>query len=100
MKAQPASRTARTDLASVINLLTPAEFRVLVLLSQGNHSAEIAEILFTSVHTVRKHREHIIEKTGLKGQGQYALILFAVALSEVLKPFVDTLVKSKNEQSA
>ena len=63
----------------------------MALLSRGLTSAEIAECLHTSLHTTRKHRERIAEKAGLKGKGQDALLLYAIAMHDVLEPFVQAM---------
>jgi DNA-binding CsgD family transcriptional regulator len=44
--------------------LTPAECRLVPHLVSGRSSAEIAQHLFLSVHTVRRHIENILAKTG------------------------------------
>ncbi len=44
--------------------LTPREWQVLELAAHGYHNAEIAGLLCTSVGTVRKHMEHIFDRTG------------------------------------
>ncbi len=46
--------------------LTPREWEVLKLVSQGYGNADIARMLFTSVSTVRKHMEHIFDQTGVR----------------------------------
>ena len=47
-------------------VLTPREWEVLELASDGLSNAEIAARLFTSVSTVRKHMEHIFDRRGLR----------------------------------
>jgi DNA-binding CsgD family transcriptional regulator len=44
--------------------LTTREWEVLQLAHQGRDNAEIAQELFISVATVRKHMEHIFDRTG------------------------------------
>jgi len=46
--------------------LTPREREILELVGQGCRSADIASRLFISVGTVRKHVEHIFERTGVR----------------------------------
>src|SRR6185312_12102345 len=45
---------------------TPREWQVLELAAHGYPNAEIAGLLRTSVATVRKHMEHIFDRTGLR----------------------------------
>lgn len=49
--------------------LTPREWEVLELAARGYRNAEIAALLFTSVGTVRKHLEHIYDKSGVRSRG-------------------------------
>lgn len=59
-KAQtPASAT---DAAPGLTALTSREHEILSLLAQGFSDKELAEKLFLSVHTVRKHNTNIYEK--------------------------------------
>ncbi len=44
-------------------LLTQQEMKVLVLLSEGKQTKEIAELLFISPHTAENHRRHLLAKT-------------------------------------
>ena len=46
--------------------LTPREWEVLKLVSQGYGNSDIARLLFTSTSTVRKHLEHIFDQTGVR----------------------------------
>ncbi len=50
-------------------VLTPREWEVLELAAQGHGNTEIAARLVTSVNTVRKHLEHIYDKTGVRTRG-------------------------------
>ena len=56
--------------------LTPAERRVLRMISEAKTNKQIAEELFISIRTVEHHREHISEKLDLKGS--HALLKFAI----------------------
>ena len=60
-----------------INDLTPAERRILRLISQSKTNKEIAEELCISVRTVEHHRSNICFKLGLKAS--HGLIRFAIA---------------------
>lgn len=46
--------------------LTPREWQVLELAAEGHSNADIATILLMSVGTVRKHMEHIFDRTGVR----------------------------------
>lgn len=50
-------------------VLTAREWQVLELAAQGYGNSQIAALLFTSVGTVRKHLEHIFDKTGARTRG-------------------------------
>lgn len=59
-----------------LELLTPAEKRVLKLIAQNKTAKEIGELLFISDRTVEKHKSHIIKKLDLESKGG-SLALFA-----------------------
>jgi DNA-binding CsgD family transcriptional regulator len=48
--------------------LTPSERQVLALVAQGCSNREIAEDLYVTVHTVRKHLEHAYRKLGVQNR--------------------------------
>lgn len=57
-------------------LLSKSERAILKLIGQGKTTSEIAQIRFTAVSTVEKHRKNMIKKLGLSGKGEllrYAL---------------------------
>jgi two-component system nitrate/nitrite response regulator NarL len=57
-------------------LLSKSEREILTLIGEGKATSEIAEIRFTAVSTVEKHRKNMIRKLGLAGKGEllrYAL---------------------------
>ncbi|MDC8006224.1 response regulator transcription factor [Aureisphaera galaxeae] len=57
-------------------VLSKSEREILVLIGQGKTTSEIADIRFTAVSTVEKHRKNMIRKLGLSGKGEllrYAL---------------------------
>ena len=62
--------------------LSRREREVLQLAAQGHSNADIAGILFISVSTVRKHMEHIFDRTGVRTRSAAA----APALPQV-RPF-------------
>jgi len=47
-----------------LNLFSKKEVEILQYVVQGMKSKDIAEILKRSIHTVRNHRKHILEKSG------------------------------------
>lgn len=56
--------------------LTPRELDVLRLVAEGRSNADIAQRLFVSVGTVRKHIEHIFDRTGVRTRAKaVALVL-------------------------
>ncbi|MGJ8684431.1 MAG: response regulator [Nonlabens sp.] len=65
-----------TEISVKKTILSPSEKKILKLIAQGKTSSEIAEIRFTAVSTIIKHRKNIIQKLGLQGKGEllrYAL---------------------------
>lgn len=52
--------------------LTPAERDVVVLVAEGHTNAEIAERLFISVNTVKKHLSHVYAKVDVDGRADLA----------------------------
>lgn len=58
-----------------INLISVQEKKILKLLAQSKHSKEIADILFSSSHTVDTHRRNLLKKTNC--YDTTALITFA-----------------------
>ncbi len=67
---------ALSDHTPNLNDLTPAECRVLKLISESKTSKEIAEALFVSIRTIEHHRTNISQKLGLRGS--HALVKFAL----------------------
>ncbi|MEZ4801255.1 MAG: response regulator transcription factor [Gelidibacter sp.] len=59
-----------------LELLTPAEKRVLKLIGQNKTAKEIGTLLFVSDRTVEKHKSHIIKKLDLEPKGN-SLALYA-----------------------
>lgn len=57
-------------------LLSKSEREILRLIGEGKTTSEIANLRFTAVSTVEKHRKNMIRKLGLSGKGEllrYAL---------------------------
>ena len=69
MNADAANRTSKP-------LLSKSEREILKLIGEGKSTSEIANLRFTAVSTVEKHRKNMIRKLGLSGKGEllrYAL---------------------------
>lgn len=58
-----------------IPALSPRELEVLRLAAQGLGNAEIARVLFISVSTVRKHMEHVFDRTGVRTRAEAAALV-------------------------
>ena len=56
--------------------LTPREREVFYLLADGKSSSDVAETLFVSPKTIHTHRQHIMDKLGMKTIGE--LIRYAI----------------------
>lgn len=59
-----------------LELLTPAEKKILRLIAENKTSREIAEEICVSIRTVQNHRNHICRKLDLKGYNK--LLQFAI----------------------
>ena len=59
----------------IFDMLTHREREVILLLLEGITNIEIANRLEISHHTVRRHMNHIFQKTGLDNRVQVALML-------------------------
>ena len=70
-------------LKNAIKLLTDTEFRVVLLISEGKTTPQIAEILFNSAKTIENHRTNICQKLELKGSNN--LLTFALENRWLLK---------------
>ena len=49
--------------------LTPRETEVSQLLARGSSTAELANVLGISIHTARRHAEHLLAKLGVHSRG-------------------------------
>ncbi len=67
------------------DFLTMREREVLKLLAEGKRTQEIAEVLFISINTVRRHRYNIMEKLNLKSTAD--LIKYAISQNYVSNHF-------------
>jgi DNA-binding NarL/FixJ family response regulator len=59
----PAKSPDRTS-ASIVPILTPAEWRIAVLLADGWNYEQIAEELYASPRTIETHRTNVARKLG------------------------------------
>ena len=73
-----------TRVKSKSDLLTMREREVLTLLAEGKRSQEIAEALFISVHTVRRHKANIMEKLNFKSMAD--LVKYAISKEYIPNP--------------
>jgi len=55
--------------------LSRRELEVLQLVAQGCSNADIARMLFISVATVRKHMEHVFDRTGVRTRSAAAALV-------------------------
>jgi DNA-binding CsgD family transcriptional regulator len=55
--------------------LTPREIEIARLLAARHHTAEIADILGVSVHTARRHTEHVLMKLGVHSRREVEQVL-------------------------
>jgi DNA-binding CsgD family transcriptional regulator len=76
-------RQERPDLGALAaaRRLTPAEMRIIEMMSAGRDTAAVAEALGISLETLRTHVKHAYRKLGVTSRGE----LFA-ALAEFLQP--------------
>ena len=65
-----------------LNDLTKRELEILTALAQGNNNKSIAEHLFISENTVKKHIGNLLSKLELKDRTQAALFAVSQGLSE------------------
>jgi DNA-binding CsgD family transcriptional regulator len=65
------------EVQELIDALTPREREVLQLLMQGCDTAEVAEELNISRHTVNTHRRSILYRTGFKNTQKLALTIIS-----------------------
>lgn len=73
---QPAPEERRGETGDLYELLTDREKQVLRLVALGQSNKEVAEALGISVKTAMSHREHLMEKLGLRNRTD--LIKFAI----------------------
>ena len=72
-------QTSKNKEGNYLDELTPRESDVLVELGKGLSNLEIAEELFISEHTVKKHVSNILSKLELSHRTQAALLVHSTA---------------------
>jgi DNA-binding NarL/FixJ family response regulator len=75
----PAYRPAKDDR---LDVLTPAERKVLTLVGKGASNDEIAAELFIADTTVRTHIRHILEKLDLRDRVQAVVLAYDTGLAQ------------------
>ena len=60
----------------ILNSFTKRENEILLLIAKGMKSKEIAQLLFISPETVKRHRNSLIRKAGVKNS--VGLVAFAI----------------------
>jgi DNA-binding NarL/FixJ family response regulator len=78
------SQTSST-LNTPLDVLTPREREVLILVAEGSTNQEIANQLVISIKTVQAHRANMMEKLGLQDITQ--LVRFAIAHGLITSEF-------------
>lgn len=75
--ASPHAGVAARGYSEKIDVLSPREKEVAVLISQGLGNAEIAERLFISIPTVKTHVARILEKMQVENRVQIAVTMLS-----------------------
>jgi DNA-binding NarL/FixJ family response regulator len=85
----PQAPASSSQLSSTLNtpldVLTPREREVLILVAEGRTNQEIANKLIISIKTVQAHRANMMEKLGLQDITQ--LVRFAIAHGLITSEF-------------
>jgi DNA-binding CsgD family transcriptional regulator len=74
---EPAKASDVAPLLAEVYELTPREQEITALIARGLGTAEIAERLFLSRHTVRDHVKAIFDKVRVSSRGELVARLFA-----------------------
>jgi ATP/maltotriose-dependent transcriptional regulator MalT len=61
-------------------MLTPREVEILALVATGKSNQEIAEKLVISLHTVKRHVAHVLDKFGVESRTQVAAVAHEMKL--------------------
>ena len=72
---EPEEETILLEMTAQQHHLTVRELDVLKLAYQGKNNAEIAEELFISINTVKKHMKNIYEKIGTSSRMELIYII-------------------------
>jgi DNA-binding CsgD family transcriptional regulator len=83
---QPAAAWEIAPLIAEAHGLTPREQEVTRLIARGLTTAEVADELFLSIHTVRDHVKQIFQKIGISSRGELVARLFC---DHYLEPLLD-----------
>ncbi len=75
---------------SVVDELTPREREVLQLVLEGKKSAEIADVIGRSVHTVRSHRARLMRKLGIRKAADWAAAAERIGMAVAGPPTRET----------
>ncbi len=70
------------DTAARLASLTPQQFKVLVLVSEGQLNKQIADVLGISERTVKAHLSALFEKLGVRNRTQAGVLLRSLELGD------------------
>ena len=79
-----ANETANDDFLERLSILTPKQFRVLMMLVEGRTNSEIADESFVTIATIKAHLGEIFKKLEVSNRTQAAMI--AASYLEVADP--------------
>ena len=69
-----------SGVSTPLDPLTPREEEILTLIARGKTNAEIAQMLFISIPTVKTHVGHVLAKTGSRDRVQAVIFAFRSGL--------------------
>ena len=81
--------------AGILQVLSPRELEVLVLIGDGHSYAEIARQLHRSVRTVERHRDHLGQKLGANNRVELARFAIRAGICELPDPADAVLLSEK-----
>ncbi|WP_437083179.1 response regulator transcription factor [Streptomyces sp. enrichment culture] len=88
--------TVNRDARATLGVMSEREREVLALIGSGRDNAEIADLLWVSVNTVRSHVQRLMRKLGLRNR--LCLVIFALELG--LVDLDDTVVSGARTSAA